>query len=390
MNKRIFISTLTFLLLIVCGGLWVAFKPPIIWVTGYLPAYRQTETAIPFLSRADYQMLTHLSHVSAIPRADGSLDTDTNALRLEQRQVAVKAAHAEDVPILLVILGNHEQFTPAISPPVRQTFIRNILALLDSSGYDGVDIDMEPITRDEKVRNPDFSAFITELHAALQTRLSPLLLRPPLLTTAVTLRDRYIVAELAAKFDQINLMTYDMAQPHEGWVTWFDSALSNGGFQFPGTDRPLPSVGLWVQQFLQAGVPRGKLGIGISLSAGCWQGGEGTSTGGTSLPRQSWTSPPTYFKQSYADLMAGGFPADAYHWDETAQMAYLSIDKQGSADDLFCSFNDARALAAKLAYLKRERLGGLIIWELSLDQREGLPADQNRPLRRALAHALEK
>jgi len=78
MNKRIFISALTVLLLIVCCGLWVAFKPPTIWVTGYLPAYRQTETAIPFLSHADYRMLTHLSHVSAIPRADGTLDTLTN------------------------------------------------------------------------------------------------------------------------------------------------------------------------------------------------------------------------------------------------------------------------------------------------------------------------
>ncbi len=272
------------------------------WVTGYLPAYHHNGRDIAFMDDADYGMLSHIAHAAAMPRPDGTLDVDTNSFQPESRKLAVQLAHEHHRPILLVITGQHEQFSAAISPSIQQTFIANILQLLDTDGYDGVDIDMEPVTLDENQANPDFSAFITELHKALQTRTSAQLGRAPLLTTAIGSRDRHIMAALADKFDQINLMSYDMAQPYEGWVPWFDSALHNGGLVFPGFSHQVPSIENWVNDFLQAGVPRRKLGIGISFDVACWQGGETTSGQGVTLPRQSWTKPPQYFKRSYADM----------------------------------------------------------------------------------------
>jgi chitinase len=342
------------------------------------------------MTEQDYAMLTHIAHASAIPRADGSLDTDTNRYLPASRRKAVQSANEHQRPILLTINGSYEQFIPAIRAETRQTFIQNILTILDNDAYDGVDIDMEPVTLDENQPNPDFSAFITDLYDALQTRLNTKLGRPPLLTTAVSIRDRYIMAQLADKFDQINIMSYDMAQPHEGWVTWFDSPLYNGGLVFPGHPRPLPSIDLWVNEFLATGTPRHKLGIGISLDVACWRGGTGTSTGGTTLPRQAWQTPPTYAKHSYAELKTQGYLPDTYGWDETAQMAWFGMDMQGSNNDLFCNFNDARSIASKIAYVKAQGLGGFIIWALSQDQLDYLPPGQQRPLRQAIAAALQK
>jgi chitinase len=396
-QQRITSITLFVVLLLVLT-LWLIFKPqppsaphpthP--WVTGYLPAYQHDGNNIPFMTEQDYAMLTHIAHASAIPRADGSLDTDTNRYLPASRHKAVQNANEHQRPILLTINGSYQQFSPAIRAETRQTFIQNILTILDNDAYDGVDIDMEPVTLDENLPNPDFIAFITELHSALQTRMNAKLGRPPLLTTAVSIRDRYIMAQLADKFDQINIMSYDMAQPHEGWVTWFDSPLYNGGLVFPDHPRPLPAIDLWVKQFLAAGVPRHKLGIGISLDVACWYGGTGTSTGGATLPRQVWRTPPTYAKHSYAELKTQGYLPDSYGWDETAQMAWFGVDLDGSEHDLFCNFNDARAIASKIAYVKAQGLGGFIIWALSQDQLDSLPTGQQRPLRQAIAAALQK
>ncbi len=79
-----------------------------------------------------------------------------------------------------------------------------------------------------------------------------------------------------------------------------------------------------------------------------------------------------------------------YQWDEIAQMAWFSIDAPDPANDMFCNFNDARAIAAKLDFARQQGLGGVIVWELGLDQRDELPAAQRRPLRQAIGEVLQK
>lgn len=399
-NRRLLIWLVVACLLLLLAALWhfSTRRPPLEapqynaqpWVTGYLPAYHHNGNDIAFMETADYAMLTHLAHASAMPRPDGTLDMDTNSLQPDSRRRAVQLAHEQQRPILLVITGQHEQFSEAIRPANQQAFIRNILQILDTDGYDGVDIDMEPVTLDEKRDNPDFNAFVHELHQALQTRSSTLLGRPPLLTTAIGIRDRHIMAQLADKFDQINLMSYDMAQPYEGWIPWFDSALHNGGLVFPGFSHQVPSIENWVNDFLQAGVPRRKLGIGISFDVACWQGGETAPGQGVTQPRQSWLKPPHYFKRSHADMQVQNLLPSTYQWDDTAQMVWFSVDAADPAQDMFCNFNDARAIKAKLDFARQQGLGGVIVWELALDQRNDLPTGQRRPLRQALGEALQK
>ena len=355
-NRRLLIVLAVLLVLLLVLSVWYVStrRPTAIpqynahpWVTGYLPAYHHNGQDIGFMDAADYAILTHIAHAAAMPNPDGSLDIDTNSLQPDSRHRAVQLAHEHQRPILLVINGQHEQFSTAISPRVQQTFINNILQMLDADGYDGVDIDMEPVTLDENQDNPDFTAFITELHKALQTRSSALLGRPPLLTTAIGSRDRHIMAALADKFDQINLMSYDMAQPYEGWIPWFDSALHNGGLVFPGFSHQVPSIENWVNDFLAAGIPRRKLGIGISFDVACWQGGETASGQGVTRPRESWLKPPQYFKRSFADMHQQNLiPAD-YQWDDLAQMAWFSVDAADPSQDMFCNFNDARAIQPK-------------------------------------------
>ena len=89
-----------------------------------------------------------------------------------------------------------------------------------------------------------------------------------------------LVAAMQSKFDQINIMTYDLSGPWGGWITWFNSAIYHGGQKFPTVNRYVPSVAESVSNFIAGGVSPAKLGIGIAFYGYTWSGGAGTSTGG--------------------------------------------------------------------------------------------------------------
>ena len=77
-------------------------------------------------------------------------------------------------------------------------------------------------------------------------------------------RNSQCFASIQDKFDQINIMTYDLSGPYPGWVTWFNSPIYDGGYTFPGTDRLiLPSVNGAVNNFIGNGVAPGKLAVGL-------------------------------------------------------------------------------------------------------------------------------
>src|SRR5208283_3729222 len=112
-------------------------------------------------------------------------------------------------------------------------------------------------------------------------------------------------ATLQNQFDQINIMTYDLSGPYEGWVTWFNSPIYDGGYRFPSSGGLVPSVAGAVTNFLENGVASGRLGIGIAFYGYIWTGGLGISPDCITQPRQSWTNAPTAAPYSYTDIMAG-------------------------------------------------------------------------------------
>lgn len=386
------------------------------WATGYLPGWRHTDHAIPFMTEEDYRFLTHIIHFAGMPKPDGTIDVERLKVGPVSRKLAVQAAHAAGKPILFSVVGEYPIFNPVIEKPqTRRTFINNLIAIMTESGYDGIDLDMEPICAPfgsfgyqgvDLTQHPEYKtefpvnyayvALVKELRQELDKRTTPLLERP-LLTAAMLWRDRHIFGrtEVHSHFDQINMMTYDMSGPKDGEVTWFDSPLYNGGFLFPKYNLPAYSIEMFVDDCLAAGIPAKKLGIGICLDALVWKGGEGVpSTGGVTGPRQTWSEPPSHphdgaQRYSYAEMMRLLYRPENYRWDEIAQSPYLSIDLPGSSGDMFISFNDERSIKAKIDFMRRKGLGGFIIWELAGDYRPDQSKENQRPLRKAMQEALQ-
>ena len=197
--------------------------------------------------------------------------------------------------------------------------------------------------------------------------------------------DYLMFAALQNEFDQISIMTYDLSGPWDGWVTWFNSPIYDGGYRFPSSGGLVPSVDGAVTNFLKNGVAPAKLGIGIAFYGYLWTGGSGTSSNCITGPRQSWTNAPTATAIRYSDIMAGYYQTNLYHWDTSAQSAFIGITNTIPTNNIFISYDDQRTCQAKVSYARNHGLGGVMIWELAQDHQSGQPSPLMQALNQALA-----
>ena len=329
----------------------------------------------------DFTALTHIIHFSAVPLSNGSLDTTVNSLSAGNSANIVTNAHAAGKKVLFCIGGANSQagFQGATTTANRGTFITNLVNLMVSRSYDGIDVDWEPLDPGDAQQ---FTNFITGLRSSMNA-VSP----QKLLTAAIASPPTPpgLLAAVQSQFDQINLMTYDLSGAYPGWVTWFNAPIYDGGYRFPSTGALVPSADGMVSNVVAAGVSTGKLGIGIAFYGWIWTGGGGTSTGGAALPRQTWTKAPATDQQSYNVIMSTYYQTTLYRWDTNAQAAYLTIDNAGSNSDQFISYDDQRTCQSKVSYARNTQLGGVMIWELAQDHHSGQPDPLLQAIKQALA-----
>lgn len=364
-----------------------------LWVTAYIAGWNLNVAPNAAYGTmpgddVDYTAFTHGVLFALNVKSDGSLccvaDWDTFAP--DRIRSAVGGAHAAGRPILFSVggAGNGEFATAIAGAAGRTRLVNEIVGVLTTWGFDGVDLDMEPISSSDE---PNYTKLVQALAPALAAKATPMLPKP-LLTAACGAGNASMYAALSGSFDQINLMTYDLSGAWGGWVSWHNAPIHDGGFRFPSTNGLVPSADGMVDEMIAAGVPAGKIGIGLDFYGYVWKGGAGTPTGGVTAPRQGWTSAPTVDGNvSYAEVMASYYQASRYHWDDQAQAAWLSVDDASDADDTFVSYDDATTAQRKVEYVRGKGIGGLIIWELSGAYLPNAPAGQRDPLLKAVKAA---
>jgi chitinase len=206
--------------------------------------------------------------------------------------------------------------------------------VVDSYGFDGVDIDWEPFNAGSN--GSAMQALASDLRSRLGTSKT--------LSAAALVTDYPYWGSVHSYFDRIGIMTYDLTG------TWNPYSWHNAALYDP--DGMVWSVDLAVRRFTSYGVPAAKLSIGIPFFGYRWTGG------GISGPQQYWSSPPST-QQIYYQSLAGTINQSNYRWDSLAQVPYLSDSNS------FLTYDDARSVAEKVKYAKDKGLGGWIIWELS-------------------------
>jgi len=343
------------------------------WVSAYYAAWQKSRLAPEAI---DFGAVTHLQHFALVPNGNGSVDDSVNGIDTAHRTATVSAAHAAGKKILLTVGGAGADggfVAAAQNTTARATLIANLVAMAESSGYDGIDVDWEPVA-DAGL----FAAFVSELRAAMRSGWA--------LTAAVTC-DPAALASVHQHFDQINIMTYDLAGAWPGWVSWHNSPIYAGGCKFVSTGASVPSADGCVESFVAAGIPKEKLGVGIDFYGYVWSGGSGTPTGGVTAPCQSYATDPNVLGNvAYHELIAT-YAGRTVQWDDGAKAAFIAIDEASESNDRFVSFDNEQSVNAKAAYVSAKGIGGVIVWELGGGYRPAEPLASRDPLLQSIKQA---
>jgi chitinase len=369
--------------LLVLGFLAVTARADL-WRTGYFPGWEQAGMPA---SNIDFTVLTHLIHFSLVPNSNGTLNSSDNSITLANSADVVTRAHAAGVKVLICVGGASSEslFQGATSTANLPVFINSLTNFMAARGYDGVDIDWEPFSSTDSLQ---YTNLVYGLRSAMAKFPQPKLLTvaagayPP---DGSATWEYMIYAAMQTQLDQINIMTYDLSGPYEGWVTWFNSPIYDGGYRFPSTGGLVPSTDGAVTNFLSSGVAAGKLAIGVAFYGDVWTGGTGPSASSITQPRQDWNTAPTLTSYNYSDIIADYYQPGLYHWDTNAQAAYLSITNANPVNNAFISYDDPRTCQAKISYARNHLLGGIMIWELAQDHTPGSPDPLLQAVKQALA-----
>jgi len=362
-----------YLRLILIGVLSIAFlcpaainakpsAPTSMWVTGYYPGWQDDLKP----QDIDYTALTHVIYFTIFPKADGSLDFQ-NGVDDATANALARNAHKAGVKVLICLGGDGaaHAFRTAIKPDVRDTLVQNMVDWVKAHNFDGVDLDFEPMKQADVA---DFKAFVVHLRGALNR------LRPGLQMTAAVECQGFsdMFGELQSDFDQINLMTYDMAGPWSA-ETWYNSPLMNRDMVKGVDGEVLPSTDKFVARWMKD-VPASKLGIGVCCEGRVWRGADAVAKDRSGLPVE--TVP-------YSAIMDQYFQTGRYRWDDGAKASSLIVPGDDETKALVV-YDDVRDARVKVAYAKKTGIGGIILWELSEEYRPGQPAGQRHPLSSAV------
>ncbi|NMO19081.1 chitinase [Pyxidicoccus fallax] len=320
------------------------------WVSGYYTGWN-ADLYPP--EKVDFSAMTHIMVGRVTPRPDGTVSTQFDNDNGPQiaRTLATRAHAAGRKAIIMVGgAGEHANWVAAANSANRAKFVQSLLTAMDTFGYDGLDLDWEPVEAADK---PDLLALVKALRAA----------RPNMLLTfpigwinanVPTDADPWF-ANLVPYVDQINVMSYEMVGPWEGWQSWYTSAL----YGHSG-NRPT-SVTASLNGWVSAGIPKAKLGMGIPFYGMAWRNITG--------PYQNFThwsdyvgSDNSFSYKKIHQLSASG----KYNWDAVAAASYLTFSTPVEDGTVrWISYDSPQAIAAKGAYTRDNGFGGTIIWSIN-------------------------
>ena len=263
----------------------------------------------------------------------------------------------------------------ALTDASRKAFVESCIDLYFNTYkgvFDGIDIDWEDpvsggLTKGRSEDKHNFTLLLAELRRQLDD-LGSANRTHYLLTIAAAggpgMDQHYERNRIAQYLDWLNLMTYDL---HGTWdnLTNFNAPLYQDSND-PG-DSSL-NVDAVVQDYLGAGIPAGKLVMGVPFYGYNWVG-VGYNNNGL---YQACVYPGWGGAISYTNIKSDYLPTYKRYWNAESQVPYLYNINTAQ----FVSYDDPQSIAAKAGYARDKNLGGVMIWELSQGNPDMLEAIQ--------------
>lgn len=245
----------------------------------------------------------------------------------------------------------------------RSNFSKTTVALFKQYNIDGLDLDWEypaiegyPGHRYDPADKENFTSLLKNLREEMGHQY--------LLSFAAGGFTHYLEKSVDWKaitplIDFVNLMTYDLVSGYST-VTGHHTPLSG---ERPGQETTERTVN-WL---LDKNVPPEKLIIGAAFYARVWENVPDSNHG---LYQQG------KFKQSVSYKNFAAYFSDSsgftYHWDKKAKAPF----RYSPQKKLFATFDDRRSVKKKSTFIRRNKLGGMMFWQLSEDSPENGLVDE--------------
>jgi chitinase len=334
---------------------------------GYYASWQANQYPV---SAIEWSGLTHIGMAFYTPESDASLTLMGGDAQLAIDCVA--AAHQHGVKAIASLGGadSAPAFRQVTTANAIGKFVNNLVTLLQTYGYDGLDVDWEPL------ESADQSVVIDLANRVRAAQAGVLMTIPVGYINTNQSVDLTNYPAIAAAYDQVNLMTYGMAGAWQGWKSWHSSPLYQQDSATP------TSIDSSVKLYADAGVPRNKLGIGIGFYGLCYSppvtGPDQALNGATLVAGDGAIS--------YSSILQNYYSASARKWDPLARSPYLSFSSAQSPDGCgYISYDDEQSIGEKANFVKANGLGGVIQWELNEGYIVGATPGNQNPLLIAIA-----
>jgi len=254
----------------------------------------------------------------------------------------------------------------ALTSESRRRFVDSAMEFVRRHNLDGVDIDWEypglpgigNLYRPEDKQN--FTSLMTELRAALDRGGAAQKRRYWLTFAAGANVPECLVhmemEKVQAVVDFVNLMTYDFREAESDSLAGHHSNL----YSNPADDKQL-SADRAVRDYLTAGVPPGKIVVGVPFYGHVW--GE-VKPDGNGL-YQPGKPVQDNIDASYGNLVKQFIGKNGYvrFWDRQSEAPYL----WNASKRIFITYEDPQSLRLKCRYIRDHKLGGVMFWEYYAD-----------------------
>jgi chitinase len=256
----------------------------------------------------------------------------------------------------------------ALTRASRGKFNESVVAFLQTHHLDGIDIDWEYPglpgygNKHRPEDKSNFTALLKELRARLKKEERNAG-HPFLITIAAGAGQDFLehteMKKAQRYLDLVNLMTYDFYEAGSDPTTGHHACLSTN----PADPKKISAESA-VQAMLRAGVPPGKLVLGVPFYGHAW-GEVEPANHGLFQPGKE-----VRLATSYRELAANYENKSGFtrYWDQAASAPYL----WNEARRIFISYEDPESLQLKCRYVLRKKLGGIMFWEYRGDSNQQL------------------
>ncbi|GLU53503.1 glycoside hydrolase family 18 protein [Dyadobacter frigoris] len=343
-------------------------------VNGYVGGFRGLVNT----EQIDAKKLTHINY--AFVNVQDSLAVLTNLATdsTNFRKLNALKLINQDLKIVISIGGWawSENFSDAVlTESSRKKFAVSSVEIIRQYDLDGVDIDWEyPGMKGEEgnIYRPEDKQNFTLMFKAIREELDKLALEKGekyLLTTAVGGSKSFVehteMGNVAQYTDYILIMTYDYGGKN-GTVGHHTNLYADKG------DSTMSSADRSVQNFIAAGVPAEKIGLGAAFYGKGWEA-ENITANGLGQKRIKSVQGGGYTKIKDTLINQNGYKK---FYDKKAKASYLF----NPVTKILITYDDEKSIKAKCKYVKRKKLAGIFFWEYFSDPKGYLLSEINENL----------